>query len=65
MSQWSPQEYYCNFVCEKGCKQKRELIWNSESVFDAVFDMQEFIKDCEKTCSVLPARDACIVPDNF
>lgn len=65
MSQWNPQEYYCNFVCEKGCKQKRELIWKSESVFDAVSDMQEFIKDCEKTCPVLPARAAYIISDKI
>lgn len=41
---------YCYEKCEKGQVAANELIWRSESVFDAAFDFEYFCKDCFETC---------------
>ena len=41
---------YCYFKCEKGSSCAKELISNCESVFDAAFDFDCFVKECFKTC---------------
>ena len=41
---------YCYEKCEKGNVFAKEIIWKSESVFDAVFEFNCFVKECFKTC---------------
>lgn len=37
--------------CPVAQAKKEELLQNSESVYDAIYDHQKFIQDCMKTCS--------------
>lgn len=45
-----PKDHYCNWECPIGKQKLDELLKNCESVFDAAFDMQEFIGVCRKSC---------------
>lgn len=59
------KEYYCNYVCEKGKKQREKLIWACESVFDAVSDMQSYINECYQTCPFKKEIESCEIPEKF
>ena len=48
---------YCINKCEIGKEKMKELLHNCDSVFDAVIDMQCFIKKCME-------NDGCIHADN-
>lgn len=41
---------YCYEKCEKGSAFAKEALWKCESVFDAAFDFDCFVKECFKTC---------------
>lgn len=42
---------YCTKECPVGKAEVTRLLDLHNSVFDAVFDMQDFIKECSKTCT--------------
>ena len=38
--------------CEVANKMKEKLLEESDSVFDAVYDYQKFIEECQKNCKM-------------
>ena len=42
---------YCIKECPVGKAEVARLLELHNSVFDAAFDMQEFIRECSKTCT--------------
>ena len=57
--------YYCNFVCEKGKKQREKLVWECESVFDAVTDMYHFIDGCFPECPFKAEIEKTEIPEKY
>ena len=41
---------YCIKECSIGKLKSEELLKESDSIFDAVYDFESFLDDCRKTC---------------
>lgn len=42
---------FCNRECPEGKRQLEKILDESERVFDAVYDMRDFVNECSKNCN--------------
>lgn len=42
--------FYCTRECPIGKSKSDDILWRSNSAFDAAFDMQQFVNKCSLTC---------------
>ncbi len=41
---------YCTRKCPIGKPKSDDILWHSNSAFDAAFDMQQFVNKCSLNC---------------